>query len=117
MAKRKRNVDVHFYLSDAEYDILKQRMADAGVANRETYLRTMALEGHIVRINMNELRDISRLIANATNNINQIAKRANETRSIYAGDIQRLQEAVNHIGEQMHVVRKMGIKLREAYNA
>jgi len=54
-------------------------MAAAGIRNREAYLRKMVLDGYILRLDLSEVREMTRLLSNATNNLNQIAKRANET--------------------------------------
>ena len=67
-------------------------MTAAGISNREAYLRKMVLDGYVVRVDFSDVRELSRLLRNATNNLNQVAKRANETRSIYAADIADLQD-------------------------
>jgi len=67
-------------------------MQAAGIANRGAYIRKMILDGYVVRVDFSDVRELSRLLRNATNNLNQVAKRANETRSIYAADIKDLQD-------------------------
>jgi len=67
-------------------------MSEAGIKNRGAYLRKMALDGYIIRVDFSDIRELVRLLRNATNNLNQVAKRANETRSIYAADIKDLQD-------------------------
>ena len=67
-------------------------MSEAGIKNRGAYLRKMALDGYIIRVDFSDIRELVRLLRNATNNLNQVAKRANETRSIYATDIKDLQD-------------------------
>ena len=66
-------------------------MAAAGIANREAYIRKMVLDGYIVRLDLSDVRKMVQLLSNATSNLNQIAKRANETRNIYESDINDLQ--------------------------
>ncbi|MCL2392533.1 MAG: plasmid mobilization relaxosome protein MobC, partial [Oscillospiraceae bacterium] len=60
--------------------------------NREAYLRKMCLDGYVVRVDFSDVREMVRVLRNATNNLNQVAKRANETRSIYGSDIKDLQD-------------------------
>jgi len=67
-------------------------MSEAGIKNRGAYLRKMALDGYIIRVDFSDVRELVRLLRNATNNLNQVAKRANETRSIYSADIKDLQD-------------------------
>jgi hypothetical protein len=66
-------------------------MAVAGIRNREAYIRKLILDGYIVRLDLSDVRKMVRLLSNATSNLNQIAKRANETRSIFESDINDLQ--------------------------
>jgi predicted transcriptional regulator len=73
----------------------------------------MALTGYVLRLDMSEVRETLRLLANATNNINQIAKRANETRSIYANDMIQLREEVGNLRSQVSDVMKVFGKIRK----
>jgi hypothetical protein len=56
-------------------------MSAAGIRNREAYIRKMILDGYIVRLDLSDVRKMVKLLSNATSNLNQIARRANETRS------------------------------------
>jgi hypothetical protein len=89
---RKRSNRIVFYLDDGEVALLTEKMAAAGIRNREAYIRKMILDGYIVRLDLSDVRKMVKLLSNATSNLNQIAKRANETRSLYESDIQDLQE-------------------------
>jgi hypothetical protein len=51
-----------------------------------------AIDGYHVSIDLSDVREMVRLLKNATTNINQIAKRVNETSNIYAGDIEDLRK-------------------------
>jgi len=66
-------------------------MEAANIYNREAYLRKMVLDGYVIRIDTEPIQRVSYLLSNATNNLNQLAKHANETRNIYGSDIQKLQ--------------------------
>lgn len=113
IANLKRNVSVLFRLTEDERELLKKRMLDAGVNNQEAYLRKMALTGYILRLDMPEVRETLRLMANATSNINQLAKRTNETRSIYANDMIQLREEVSNLRSQVSDVLKIAGKVRK----
>ena len=67
-------------------------MTEAGISNRGAYIRKMILDGYVVRIDFSDVREMVRLLRIASNNLNQVAKRSNETRSIYADDIADLQD-------------------------
>ncbi len=90
--KGKRNVEIKLRLSEAERDLITEKMAAVNIRNREAYIRKMILNGYVVRLDLADVRRMVFLLQNATNNLNQITKRANETRSIYESDIRDLQE-------------------------
>ena len=88
--KRKRPIRIHFYVDENERDLIADKMAEANIQNREAYIRKMCLDGYVLRLDFTDVRRMAWLLSNATNNLNQIAKRANETRSICAKDVQAL---------------------------
>ena len=47
------------------------------------YLRKMAIDGYIIQLDIPTLRELVRLMHITANNVNQIARRVNETRNIY----------------------------------
>ena len=112
-ANRKRKIRIEMHLTEDERDLFQQRMADAGIQNMQAYLRKMALTGYILRLDISEVREALRLMATATNNINQLAKRANETRSIYAQDMVQLREEVGNLRLQVSDIMKVFSKVRK----
>jgi hypothetical protein len=92
MANRKRNVRIVFYVTEDEQKLIEQKMRAANTGNREAYLRKMSLDGYIVRLDLSEIQHLVSLLRNSTNNLNQIARRVNETGNIYREDISDLQE-------------------------
>ena len=88
-------------------------MKETGMKNQEAYLRKMALTGYILRLDMSEVLETLRLVSNATNNINQIVKRANETRSIYASEMIQLREEVGNMRSQVSDMLKVFGKVRK----
>ena len=97
---RKRKIMVVFYIDESEADLVKEKMALANIRNREAYIRKMILDGYIVRLDLSDIRKMVQLLSNATSNLNQISKRANETRSIYESDIKDLQAHYEKLWEQ-----------------
>ena len=91
MAKGKRVNRIVFLLTDEELSEVKEKMAQLGISNASAYLRKMAIDGYHINIDLTDVREMVRLLSNATNNMNQIARRANETHNIYATDIEDLQ--------------------------
>ena len=104
MAKRKRGQSVYFMVTPEERQLIEDKMHLLDMENLGAYLRKMAIDGYVIRLDLAEVREMVKLLRNATNNLNQIARRANETRSIYEADIldiqahyEKLWEAANQI--------------------
>ena len=85
---RKRNVQIIFWVTEAERDMIKQKMAQVGTDNLSAYLRKIAIDGYIVKLDLPELREMISLLRRSSNNLNQIAKRLNETGRFYAADLE-----------------------------
>ena len=101
---RKRNNRVVFYLDDNETGLVAEKMETVGIRNREAYIRKMILDGYIVRVDLSDVRKMVSLLSNATNNLNQIAKRANETRSVYESDIRDIRANYERLWEQTEAI-------------
>ena len=70
---------------------IRQRMKDMGVTNMSAYMRKMAIDGYCVKLDLTDVKEMVRLLRYSSNNLNQYAKKANESGSIYAEDIHDLQ--------------------------
>ena len=101
-----------FYLDEGEADLVKEKMALANIRNREAYIRKMVLDGYIVRLDLSDVRKMVQLLSNATSNINQIAKRANQTWNVYESDIKNLQEHYSRLWEQAEAILQGLAKVR-----
>ena len=107
----KRPIAVKLRLSEAERDLIAEKMNAANIRNREAYLRKMALDGYVLRLDFSDVRRMVWLLSNATNNLNQIAKRANETRSVCANDVRTLREDYENLWAFARDVMKKLAKL------
>ena len=58
-----------------------------------TYLRHIALTGSVKTFDLKGVAPLINGMRTISNNINQIARKANETNSIYAEDMQRIKAA------------------------
>ena len=90
MGQRTKNINVHFMVNEEEHRLIMKKMAQSGIKSLRAYLLKQAVGGQIIHVELDSVRDMVRLLSNATNNINQIARRVNETGSVYAADIDDL---------------------------
>ncbi|MCL1995827.1 MAG: plasmid mobilization relaxosome protein MobC [Defluviitaleaceae bacterium] len=88
--KRTRKNKIEVSLNDQELQKLKENLKKAGIKNREYYARKMLLDGYIIVIDQKPIDEIARLVRISANNINQVAKRANETGTVYERDVRDL---------------------------
>lgn len=96
---REKDQMLHFRVSKAELDIIRQKMQEVGVRNMGAYLRKMAMDGYCIRLDLGDLKKVVSLMRYASNNLNQYARKANETGSVYLEDIQDLQKRFDLIWE------------------
>lgn len=76
-------------------------MGEAGTTNMGAYLRKMALDGYILRLDLPELKEMLSQLRYMGNNVNQIAKRANEVGVIDEMDIRGVSKRQERMLEQM----------------
>ena len=87
-----------------EKEKIKERMKEAGIRNMSAYIRKMALNGYIIKLDMSSFDEVVRLMSINANNLNQYAKQANTNGSIYYGDIKNLQRQHQEIWQLLREI-------------
>ena len=72
--------------------MIEQKMAQLGTSNREAYLRQMALDGYVVKLELPELKELVSLMRYSSNNLNQLTRRVHETGRIYDADLEDISQ-------------------------
>ena len=62
MAKRKRNVPLLFWVSEQEKEMIDAKMEQLGTGNLSAYLRKMAIDGYVVKLDLPELKELVSLL-------------------------------------------------------
>ena len=75
--------------------MIRERMASIGVTSMGAYMRKVAIDGYIINLDLSDVREMVSLLRRCSNNLNQYAKRANESGSIYTADIEDLRERLD----------------------
>ena len=86
-AEENRTINLQFRVTEEELKQIEKRQAEVGILNRSSYLRKMALNGICIRVEAQYLREASSLLWRISNNMNQYARKANATGSVYLEDI------------------------------
>ncbi len=95
---------IRFRIHDGDRELIKKRMKESGISNMSDYIRKMAIDGYVIRLDLSDVKEVSRLLRINANNINQIAKRANETGCIYQADIKTVQKQQEEIWQMMKAI-------------
>ena len=85
-----KDISMHFFVSQAELDLIEKNMALSGSTNLSAFLRKMAIDGMVIRLDMPEIREMLKLLRRANANINQIAKHLHETGRVYDTDLEEI---------------------------
>ena len=89
MEKRKRNIQIKFRVTEEEKQLIEQKMA---------------IDGLIIYTDTTNIKEMNKELHSIGVNINQIAKRVNETGSIYEEDIKEIQERLNKIWQLQRTI-------------
>ena len=65
------------------------------------FIRKCVLEKEIYQVDLEPFRDLQGLLSNATNNINQIAKRVNSTGVIYKNEIKSMNKQIEKLSREI----------------
>ena len=90
MAGRTRKLQVKFRVTEEERRMLEIKMKQYGTNNTEAYLRKMAIDGYVIKKDYSELKKLTAELGKIGSNINQLAKRANESRNVDADEIRNI---------------------------
>ena len=95
--REKRDEIIILRTTKAEKNRIYEKMLGMGIRSLSAYIRKMALDGYCVNLELEDVKKMVSLLRYCSNNLNQYAKRANATNSIYADDIQDLQNRLEEI--------------------
>ncbi len=105
-----RDIGLYTKVSQEEKEIISRKMELLGTTNLRAYLRAylrkMAVDGYIVQLDMRSVVELVKLLRSISSNINQIARRCNETRNLYAQDVEDLQKGCNQVWKEVHALLK-----------
>ncbi|MBQ3566808.1 MAG: plasmid mobilization relaxosome protein MobC [Oscillospiraceae bacterium] len=101
---RKRNVQLKFYVDEDELAMIKYKMTKAGIKNQSEYLRQMAVYGKTVNLDFSDLRPIYNELNKIGVNLNQIARIANTTGTLYRNDIADIRDKIQTVKNNIETI-------------
>lgn len=108
MEGRKRKIPIILMVTDKEKLLIQEKMEQLGTKNMGAYIRKMAIDGYVVRLDLSDIKELVSLLRRSSNNINQYAKRANETGRIYEEDIKDIKNSLDTLWEKAdHILTRL----------
>ena len=89
MKNRTRPVRIEFRVTEQEHQLIQKKMEQLGTKNMGAYLRKMAIDGYIIKVDYTEQKKLA-AASRVAGNINQICRRINQTGHFYEDDIVEL---------------------------
>ena len=90
MKNRTRPARIEFRVTEQERQLIQKKMEQLGTKNMGAYLRKMAIDGYIIKVDYTEQKKLAAAISRVAGNINQICRRINQTGHFYEDDVVEL---------------------------
>lgn len=84
-------------VTEKEKEIILAKMAQSKTENMGAYLRKMAIDGYVIKIDYSALKKHTLELNKIGVNINQIAKRLNQTNRVFYQDIREIKRMMDEI--------------------
>ncbi len=97
MVNRKRNIQMKFWVTEEEKNLIDQKIKLLPTKRYGAYLRKMAIDGYIIYTDTSDLKEMNQILGAISRNINQITKRANGKGTIYQEDMEEIKERLDVI--------------------
>ena len=116
MENRKRNVRLRFDLTDKEKELFERKKEESRAKSMSHFIRKTFLEKEIYEVDLEPLRDLYETLSVATNKINQIAKRVNQTGIIYKSDIDDMKKSIDDFSKEQRAIHSLLLrKMKEIW--
>ena len=107
MANRVRTERLEIKLTKEEKEFFQAKMKQAKCKSMNHFLRKCVLEKEIYVVDLKPFNELQELLANATNNLNQIARRVNSTGVIYKDDINDMREDIEKFSKELWQIHSL----------
>ena len=97
MENRKRNVQIIIRVTEEERALIEEKKRQIPTLNLSAYARKILIDGYIITLDLQEVKGHTAQLQKIGVNINQIAKRINETGRIYADDMDEIKRAMEEV--------------------
>lgn len=96
-----RTIGLYTTVTPEEKAVIDRKMEELGIHNQRAYLRKMAVDGYVIHLDMGDVLNTVKLLRTVASNVNQIARRCNETRNLYAEDVEDLRQGYQRVWQEL----------------
>ena len=90
MAVRTRTVRKVVDVTSDEKEMIHAKMQQLGTGNFGAYARKMLIDGYVIKKDYSEIKKLTAQLGKIGSNINQLAKRANQSHNVSADEIRNM---------------------------
>jgi len=101
MENRTRKNQLKIYLSDEEKELFNSKMELANCKTMSHFIKKCVAEKEIYTVDMKPFHDLHFLLSNMANNLNQIARKTNQTGIIHQADIQSMKDEIANFSKKL----------------
>lgn len=113
MENRERNIRLRFNLTDKEKELFERKKEESRAKSMSHFIRKTVLEKEIYEVDLEPLRALYGTLSVATNKLNQIAKRVNQTGVIYKSDIDDMKESIKKFSKELWDIHSLLLKRKK----
>ena len=84
-------------VTEEERALIEEKMQQIPTLNLSAYARKMLIDGYIIKLDIQEVKGHTAQLQKIGVNVNQIAKRINETGRIYADDMDEMKRVMEEV--------------------
>lgn len=86
------NIVKNIRMTPGELQAIQKKMEQFGTTNFSAFVRKMAIDRYVVKLELPELKELVSLLRYSSNNLNQLTKRVHESGRIYDADLEDIQQ-------------------------
>lgn len=102
------NIVKNIRMTPEELQAIQKKMEQFGTTNFSAFVRKMAIDGYVVKLELPELQELVSLLRYSSNNLNQLTKRVHESGRIYDADLEDIQQNQERLwGAAQEIMNKL----------
>ena len=98
------NIVKNIRMTPEELQAIQKKMEQFGTTNFSAFVRKMAIDGYVVKLELPELKELVSLLRYSSNNLNQLTKRVHESGRIYDADLEDIRRGQEQLWDAAQAI-------------